>query len=726
MHWKRIRRPHFGAGFDSGRTGLRYRSFSVGGTGAGGRAVRQGGSRPGPDAEFSHGKITLFDGIHWIDNRPSRGEGNPNRQGSRPFLPPRVEKAGWKRKGKTAFLSGRRECTVMNLGSPSPAGPQTQPGRLEFVDALRGLGALYIVIFHLVKIPEPDLAVPAWANRIVQSGGTAVTLFFVLSGFALMLSMRGHAGERHPTMSFYFRRAFRILPLFLVWLAVSLIRDRVTFSTSHSGGEILLNALLVFNLVPGLEAGIVWGAWILSVETLFYLIFPLLYRWLDDLGKVLAFLFLSMAVSGSFSYLLSDVVQMDPTVRSGYFQFHILEYIPVFTVGMAVYLLYEKHIRNRNRPWSWGLACAAAGAYVYMACLNGKLFSWMDIVYWQALAYGLLLTGLSMAPLKIAVNPVSRFLGKISYSLYLNHPTFVYYLIPVFLSIYALPAAREIQFGACLLLTLVISLAVSVLTHYLIERPGMRLGGWALEQALWLHDEGWSGIRKRWTRGKTIHGLILGGGLVYLLAAPAVYDRAVMHEGKAISVVRGGYPAISSQVECGPRGLDPVDDQGLYKFRGWAFVRTKENIPSARYQRMLVLSTGEESRYFAASNAWSLDIDTVYKSLGQDLSTTGFEALLYRDGIGLGVYHLGVLVKLKNPAEAYYAPLGMCIQRTVNHLYLKLLNDSDCPPLPGERATQSPLREGTPRAEDLAGELWGARWHPADIRLARTGAGDSG
>jgi peptidoglycan/LPS O-acetylase OafA/YrhL len=36
--------------------------------------------------------------------------------------------------------------------------------RLDFVDSLRGLAALYIVAFHTALVPKPNLAVPHWAR----------------------------------------------------------------------------------------------------------------------------------------------------------------------------------------------------------------------------------------------------------------------------------------------------------------------------------------------------------------------------------------------------------------------------------------------------------------------------------------------------------------------------------------------------------------------------------
>src|SRR5262249_28303269 len=51
--------------------------------------------------------------------------------------------------------------------------------RLDFVDSLRGLAAIYVVVYHMLLLPAPNLGVPHWAHDVAFSGGTAVTLFFI-------------------------------------------------------------------------------------------------------------------------------------------------------------------------------------------------------------------------------------------------------------------------------------------------------------------------------------------------------------------------------------------------------------------------------------------------------------------------------------------------------------------------------------------------------------------
>jgi len=74
------------------------------------------------------------------------------------------------------------------------------------------------------------------------------------------------------------------------------------------------------------------------------------------------------------------------------------------------------------------------------------------------------------------VNRATVFLGKISYSLYLNHPIAIVALLPYYTIIYSLPVRSTIKYGICALLTLGVVVIVSIITYNLIEKPGMRLG----------------------------------------------------------------------------------------------------------------------------------------------------------------------------------------------------------------------------------------------------------
>jgi len=149
--------------------------------------------------------------------------------------------------------------------------------RLDFLDSLRGLAALYVVVFHMTLVPNPHLEVPHWAQTVVLNGGTAVTLFFVVSAFSLYHTMKAHVDQPGAFRDFYIRRFFRIAPLFYAMLVFTMVRDVIYFGAWHSVWECIKSVAFVFNFFPGSQEGIVWASWTIGVETVFYLVFPILF-----------------------------------------------------------------------------------------------------------------------------------------------------------------------------------------------------------------------------------------------------------------------------------------------------------------------------------------------------------------------------------------------------------------------------------------------------------------
>ena len=74
------------------------------------------------------------------------------------------------------------------------------------------------------------------------------------------------------------------------------------------------------------------------------------------------------------------------------------------------------------------------------------------------------------------VSRPTRYLGKISYSLYLNHPTVVLLLTPAYRWIYSQTPYLTVSLVASVVLTFAVTVPLSILTYRFIEAPGIALG----------------------------------------------------------------------------------------------------------------------------------------------------------------------------------------------------------------------------------------------------------
>jgi peptidoglycan/LPS O-acetylase OafA/YrhL len=143
------------------------------------------------------------------------------------------------------------------------------------LDLLRAAAISWVLLFHA---RSEGLGTPLGAFG--AAGWMAVDLFFVLSGYliATQLFEAFQAGAVAPLRTFYLRRAFRILPVFWVIVAVyaafPTLREQPGLQPAWQFFTFTENFLIDYHRNQALS-----HAWSLCVEEHFYLLFPLV-AWL--------------------------------------------------------------------------------------------------------------------------------------------------------------------------------------------------------------------------------------------------------------------------------------------------------------------------------------------------------------------------------------------------------------------------------------------------------------
>ncbi len=394
-------------------------------------------------------------------------------------------------------------------------------GTLPALDGLRGLAIALVLWYHLM---DPRVVLGATAPRplyaLLGSGFSGVFLFFVLSGFLLFLPYARALldGQRWPTArEFYRRRALRILPAYYVSLAFVLITQAALVARLGSPAQVYLAALLMqdtqigaFNLLVALNLPL----WTLAVEWQFYLLLPWLAlglaklagakRTSEDAGStrgmrrallgLAALVLLGLlirALAALLHYGAGVAVPVSLPGLGGLLLRLVYgvkgKYLEVFALGMALSLLYvlgveQGRLSARRKQRLSRLACLGAlvglAGCVFWSAASGRITPaggewifppgafWSVLGEWTlSLCFALLLAGVllggpqltgffSWAPL--------RFLGKISFSLYLWH-------VPLLGLLPALPS-----YPLLVLVSLAVLLPWSAASYSLIERPFLR------------------------------------------------------------------------------------------------------------------------------------------------------------------------------------------------------------------------------------------------------------
>lgn len=392
--------------------------------------------------------------------------------------------------GLTATLEFRKrnrqaaEAAPVSQPFPSPALPPPPRGEITALTGLRGVAALAVTTYHFYATLDPALTDPL--NQAVRRGYLMVDLFFVLSGLVMAMTY-AHGFMTAPGLAawkdFMLRRAARILPLYWVVLAGSLLvawaaygqlsppRGGFTVNVPDPLPDILLNLLLVQSW--SLTHSALVPAWSISTEWAAYLLFPLLVPLLLGRGWRMALLGLALAVvmlAAAIWITAHDGLQHGGPLdaSSGEVPGPLLRCLAGFMLGMLCFRLAG----HPGIAWlgSDGAALLLGGLLAVL-----WLFGPSDAQIYPLLPAVVLCLALNRghAAALFSRAPLHR-LGVLSYAIYLLHYQFAGALHWLEQALGArLPAGLGPVLAAAAIYGLL--LGTAWLAHRLVELPGRRL-----------------------------------------------------------------------------------------------------------------------------------------------------------------------------------------------------------------------------------------------------------
>ena len=339
------------------------------------------------------------------------------------------------------------------------------------IEALRAYAAVAIILYHVIWIAGFD---PPHALMVIKRhAAIGVPLFFAVSAFSLAYGYEGRLQGEGAIRDFYLRRLFRIAPLYY---ASCLARIAVVlgpaWALSHPV-DLALAATFTFNMSPAHVEGIALASWSIGVEMLFYLVFPLVIALARDLASALRLTLAAGVVACIFAWKTGEI--------TGFVQHSILFNLPYFGAGLVAYRLFRL---RQDLPF-WPLAVFALGSAMFLMWMVNPWALALtragdNAVYqmWWNIPIGAACLAMASNPSVIACNPATRWLGKVSFSLYLAHP----YIIPVlkrtgvYAAISDLPGGSAVTFAAASAVTLAATALVAWPLYAFIEAPGQELG----------------------------------------------------------------------------------------------------------------------------------------------------------------------------------------------------------------------------------------------------------
>jgi peptidoglycan/LPS O-acetylase OafA/YrhL len=344
------------------------------------------------------------------------------------------------------------------------AGPDAAPAteRVPELDALRGLAALAVVVFHS-------------NGHWLPFGWAAVDLFFVLSGYLITAIVLRHGSSKGFLRSFYVRRGLRVWPLYFLVVGLVVVFTPVLRAPAHWAS---LPRTLTFTQ----SVSLYWSrtetpfiayllhTWTLALEEQFYLLWPAVVLVVGPRRVVP--LALACAV-GSFG------------MRSAGFDWTLLaaRCDGLALGGLLAALLASGHPTGRARHvFRLGLAGVVGAGLATLLAVRG--FSRLETLPItpprlgvMILAFNLVWLGTvgltvlesghpALAGLR---RPGLCWLGQISYGLYLIHHVLLCIARDLCLAFGQWRAPRWLLF-----FTIALSIAVAGLSHRYFEAPILR------------------------------------------------------------------------------------------------------------------------------------------------------------------------------------------------------------------------------------------------------------
>ncbi|MER6825913.1 acyltransferase [Streptosporangium sp. NPDC000563] len=385
------------------------------------------------------------------------------------------------------------------MSSTTPIGadsPKTAVARLAWLDALRGIGAVAVLLEHMLPWFMPALR-PYWFNL----GMYGVLVFFLVSGYIIPVSLERHGDVR----AFWISRVFRLYPIYLLVSALVLVmafwmpvREQVPRDLS----SVAAHATMLLDVVG--RGGLADTMWTLSYEMVFYLVVTALFvgglhrasgtfavgfgvvavavglvltapllqgPWPAYVSGVLFFVGLACLIGGRFRRTAAYVLGATALVLLIFSSF-----VPWFGAAILSVMFAGTAIR-RWEQGSGGLwPVAAATVLVALAPV------WAEQAGWWWVQPGPWFTTIALAGASFAgaialrERRLPRFLvwlGLVSYSVYLLHHPLLRIAHVVVGDVRN--AGQVVQVSLSVAFVLVV-LGLSLLTYRYVELPMQRLG----------------------------------------------------------------------------------------------------------------------------------------------------------------------------------------------------------------------------------------------------------
>jgi peptidoglycan/LPS O-acetylase OafA/YrhL len=313
-----------------------------------------------------------------------------------------------------------------NSASVTAKSTATASTRLDFIDGLRGLAILLVILRHYYFAVNTG-GWPRWADAM-QLGYLGVHLFLILSGFCIAWAYVGPSARTFDWRDFFKRRAARILPAYYVALTISIILA-LPMPIDVLFWQTLSHITMTHNFFAKTVLALNSPFWSLALECQLYIVFPMLLFGYKKFGLALT-LVLTFCIQMIYRFFIAWNFGTDYDLLTFVLPWSVAGRILEFGLGMWAACLIGRYsntaLSRAGQKLTWILSILFfIGAFVIRPKLGGTA-PVTDLLW--SLSFFCLLHAASV-PGSILNRLCSWrpivWLGVMSYSVYLVHEFFI-------------------------------------------------------------------------------------------------------------------------------------------------------------------------------------------------------------------------------------------------------------------------------------------------------------
>jgi peptidoglycan/LPS O-acetylase OafA/YrhL len=323
------------------------------------------------------------------------------------------------------------------------------------LDALRGIAALLVVLFHFTLGRKES-------QYGFRFGSTGVDLFFIISGFVILLTIE----KTKSAKEFIINRFSRLYPTY--WTCVTLTTSAIVIGLCYQSnfspkiiGEYFAN-MTMFQIY--FKYGNIDGSyWTMIIEMLFYIYMLIIF--LTNKIKHVEIISLCLLIPIAFydtNYFRAHFGSLSKALS---YWLPLINHFPLFCAGIVFYKMkFDKKTALRHL---FLIICFCCQLRLFDN--GGKSSMFMSLYeYMPVLAFYFIVFYLYISDkLNFIVSNVTIFLGNISFSLYLIHQEISTKFILPYLT-------KHSNFFLACLVTLLLMIFLSFLINRFIEKPVMK------------------------------------------------------------------------------------------------------------------------------------------------------------------------------------------------------------------------------------------------------------